>query len=181
MLAVSGLLLLERFTNAYIAALAGVALASTFVVGLRTESVILLLVVTLVVVGGAISTGLLGAARGMVSQRAVMTLIALFLLPHLALPVAQRAGLWMFHDSFEAFAHDAQAGRLPRTETFRIGPYTYDQVCAARNGVVIWNSGDDFMAVPALRISADGTIKRISLRESSQSTFRCAHEGPVSR
>lgn len=101
----------------------------------------------------------------------------------LALPVVvmltglllgQSVAARVFERQFASFAHASLHHGLPTGENFRIGPFTYDEGCVAGGDVYVWQSGDDFMSVSAIRIERDGSVRDVTLREGSD-LFACAN------
>ncbi|MCP3880191.1 MAG: hypothetical protein GY701_17640 [Sulfitobacter sp.] len=166
--------LLDRLTNTGVAM--GVTTASTAMVvaGIRLDSGPLVVGSALFIISVAIGTALASLARGIPEGRHVAIAAGLFAASHLVLPVVQPTGQWLFADSFVSFAEDLRAGKIPNTERFRVGPYTYDSVCLTSSGsVVIWHSGDDFMGVPTVVVRQDGTLTNGGLGENNAGTFDC--------
>jgi len=172
--AVSGLILLERLTSARVAVPTSAMIATALVVGIGRGSGVLVAAAALMIVSIAIGAALVALAREVLDGRAAMLVAVLFVLPHLALPFAQPAGIRIFEDDFVAFANDVRAGQIPRAETFTVGPYTYNGVCGRPTGsVFIWHSDDGFMRVPTVVVREDGTIAIGSLGENDGAIFEC--------
>jgi len=142
-------------------------------VGIWLELAYLVLASGFVVAVGAFGAALVGVGRGLLMGRSIATAVALFLLPFVAVPFAQPVAMSVFRDDYVSFAYDVRSGEIPRTETFRVGPFTYDGFCDVGESIMIWRSDDAFMRQPAVVIGEDESIAITRLGESQSPIFQC--------
>ncbi|MCP3878714.1 MAG: hypothetical protein GY701_10040 [Sulfitobacter sp.] len=165
---------MERLTNTRWALGVATTTTVTMVTGIRLESGPLVVGAGLFIMALATGTAVASLAKGIPEGRPVAIAAGLFAASHLAAPAAQPAALWLFEDDFVSFAEDVRAGNMPDTESFRVGPYSYDSVCPTNDGdVTIWHSGDDFITVQTVVVHPDGAITDGALGESSSFVYDC--------
>lgn len=174
MLMVATLLLLERLVGIAKAAPIGGVLAGLVVITWRQDVEPLLAV--LLFGGPILAAGVLITAgtKQLFSGAHVASAVALFVGPQFALPATIPLADRVLHDDFVELADEVRAGQGPTSETFRVGPYTYDGLCGHGDGtVMIWDSSALFMKGPAIVITADDEISRATLGENSSWWFDC--------
>ena len=134
---------------------------------------------TWMVVAGIVLTVLLavGAATWReIEWRTLAKIIGIFVLANVLMLPAETVAMRVFGDQFESFAERARHEGPPDRESFRVGPYRYDRVCATDDEVFVWHSGDDLLTVRAVVIDDDGNLSTRYLNEGSN-IFVCAADG----